>query len=459
MRLLHYSDIENAYDRPERIGRLAGLLNVRRSARGQDSSEDGQNSDDDRAVVVGTGDNVGPGVLAMETEGRQALDFFRAVEPDVETFGNHDFDFGPDALREVVRESPQTWVSTNIDGGDGVAPGSSSTTIIERGDESVGFVGVTDPKSSVPDSLAVSEPTEIAREAAADLRDAGVDWVVALAHVRGERLAAFAETDVDAILAGHVHEVYRDRIDGTLVVRPGANGRTVWEIELGEEIDATRHEISDAPLDESVAEQLRARMEAAGIAEVVGRAPESVVRARESCFAGERRIANFVADAYRWAADTDVGFFDTRMLRDGPPLAGEVTVADLRGLAPFEVPLCVLSVSGATLRELLGQAVATDERAERSPTPEAWWGHFAGAAVVWDRRAAAVRAIRIGDDPLDSEATYTVATTRYVVGTEEFPAVDSNHVESTWGVQYDALVEYGRSVGVDAELDDRIAVE
>jgi hypothetical protein len=28
-------------------------------------------------------------VLAMVTEAEQALDFFRAVEPDAETFGNH----------------------------------------------------------------------------------------------------------------------------------------------------------------------------------------------------------------------------------------------------------------------------------------------------------------------------------------------------------------------------------
>jgi 2',3'-cyclic-nucleotide 2'-phosphodiesterase (5'-nucleotidase family) len=64
--------------------------------------------------VAGTGDDTSPGVLALATEGRQSLSFFEAVEPDVETFGNHDFDYGPDATRAIVSASPQTWVSANV---------------------------------------------------------------------------------------------------------------------------------------------------------------------------------------------------------------------------------------------------------------------------------------------------------------------------------------------------------
>ncbi|WP_158056384.1 bifunctional metallophosphatase/5'-nucleotidase [Halorussus halophilus] len=444
MRLLHYSDVENAYDRPERIGRLAGLL---------------QSERDDSTVVVGTGDNVGPGVLAMETDGRQSLDFFRAVEPTVETLGNHDFDFELEATRRVVAESPQTWVSANIEDGEEVAPDTTSTAIVERDGETVGFVGVTDPGSSVPDSLTVSDPKLAVREATAELREAGVDWVVALAHVGDEQLERLTETDVDVILAGHIHREQRERSDGTLVVRPGANGRIVWEVELGEQISATRHEVPDAPLDESVAEQLRERMEQTGLAEVVGRAPEPLPRDREQNFAGETRIKNFVADAYLWATDADLSFFDTGMLREGDPFVGEMTVADLRGLAPFEAHLRTASVSGGTLRELIDQSIATDERAARHDTEVMWWGHFAGLTLVWDRDEKEIREIRIGGDPLDSEATYTLATTGYVLIADEFPALSWDDRESSWGVQYDALVEYAREVGVVAELDGRIVVE
>ncbi len=70
-----YSDVENAYDDPERIGRLAGLIDELR---------------DPGTLVAGTGDNTSPGVLALVTEGEQSLPFFGAIGTDVETFGNHD---------------------------------------------------------------------------------------------------------------------------------------------------------------------------------------------------------------------------------------------------------------------------------------------------------------------------------------------------------------------------------
>src|SRR6056297_535602 len=101
-RLLHYSDVENVYDSPERVGRLAGLL---RDLRAESPAE---------TILAGSGDNTSPGVLALVADGAQALDFYEVVEPDVATFGNHEFDHGLPALRRLVRESPQQWVSANV---------------------------------------------------------------------------------------------------------------------------------------------------------------------------------------------------------------------------------------------------------------------------------------------------------------------------------------------------------
>lgn len=78
LRLLHYSDVENAYDDPGRVGRLAGLL---------------QELEGEDALLCGTGDNTSPGVLALVTRGEQALTLFEAIKPDVATFGNHDLQF------------------------------------------------------------------------------------------------------------------------------------------------------------------------------------------------------------------------------------------------------------------------------------------------------------------------------------------------------------------------------
>src|SRR6056297_465856 len=99
VRLLHYSDIENLYDDAERAARFAGRL----------AELDGED-----ALVVGTGDNTAPGVVSLAARGRQTLDLVSAVGTTADTFGNHDFDYGPDETRELVAESQNTWVSANV---------------------------------------------------------------------------------------------------------------------------------------------------------------------------------------------------------------------------------------------------------------------------------------------------------------------------------------------------------
>ena len=446
LRVLHYSDIENAYDDPERVGQLAGTIEARR---------------DDRTVVVGTGDNTAPGVLALQTEGRQALDLFRAIEPDLETFGNHDFDFGPGPLRDLVADAPQRWVCANAHEADGEGrfAGADPTAVIERGGARVGFVGVIDPDtpaiSGVETSLATTDPVTAVREHLPRLRERA-DHVVVLAHLRAESERAIARLDgVDALLGGHVHEERCDRIDGTLCLRPGANGRVVWEVELGKRATATRHAVADGRIDESVAAALRDRMAETGLTEVVGTVAEPIVRERRRRYGGECRIANLVTDAYRWATGADAGFVQTGGVRDGPPLSGEVTAADLVGVSPFGGSVRVVALSGDELRELVAHSFAPEE-IERSHWRQ-WFGHFSGLRVRYHREEEEIREVRIGGDRPDPDAEYALATNAYAVETE-FGPLSPDRVVHEWGrPQYEAIVEYVRKEGLDVELDGRLS--
>ncbi len=74
-RLVHYSDIENVFDVPERAARLAGRI---RALSGPD------------AAVVATGDTTAPGVLSLVATGRQIIDFYAATDTALDTFGNHE---------------------------------------------------------------------------------------------------------------------------------------------------------------------------------------------------------------------------------------------------------------------------------------------------------------------------------------------------------------------------------
>jgi len=444
-RVVYYSDIENAYDDPERVGRLAGTIDALR---------------DDRTVVVGAGDDTAPGVLALRTEGHQSLDFFDAVEPDFETFGNHDFDFGTEPLREIVADSPQRWLSANVydDSGTNQFADADPTAVVERAGERVGFVGVTDPKTpeiaTGAADLTLTDPVAEVRDVLSDLRERA-DHVVVLAHLREENEREIAALDgVDAILGGHVHVERHERVDGTLLLRPNANGQVVWAVELGEEATATRHEVPDGPRHEGVAEALRNRMEATGLTEVVATVEDPIVRERDRRYGGECRVANLVIDAYRWATGADVAFVQNGSLRDGAPLSGAVTVADLVGVAPFGGELEVVPVSGAQLRDLVATVLAP----EGAPTGDGrkWWGHFGGLRIDYDPDANAVRDVRLEDGPLDPDAQLAVAANAFDVRADPTP-MDPDDAVASWDVQYEAIVEYARENGLDVELDGRLS--
>ncbi|WP_332899539.1 bifunctional metallophosphatase/5'-nucleotidase [Haladaptatus sp. CMSO5] len=446
VRLLHYSDIENIYDDPARAGRLAGLIDAQR---------------DEETLVLGTGDNTAPGVLSLVTEGRQALSLFRAIEPDAETFGNHDFDYGPEATLDVVRASPQTWVNANTWDGDdlfGKDDGVVPHTVVTVGDTHVGLFGVTDPAtpSLTPRAAALTftDPIEAAKEAVAALTEAGVDHIVALSHLGGRDEELAVSVDVDVILGGHIHTERIERIDGTLLTRPGVNGEVLLEVELDEKT-VTRHEVADGPRDNAVTDSLRSQLADAGVHEVVGHVTEPLERTERTAFRGESRVGNFVADAYRWAGGADVGLQNSGGIRSGPALSGDVTVRDLISLVPFDEAVAVIELTGEELEAVFEQANGGNVDFGE---PHWWHGHVSGARLVYDHAAGELASATVDGEPIDSEATYTLATTEYLLhASHEFPVLSAELQVDRLDTQYEVLAEYARTEGLAPTVEGRIS--
>jgi 2',3'-cyclic-nucleotide 2'-phosphodiesterase (5'-nucleotidase family) len=458
LRLLHYSDVENAYDAPERVSRLAGTI---RALDGPD------------ALVCGTGDTTAPGVLALQTRGEQAIDFYEAVGTSVETFGNHDFDFGPGRTLELVAASPQQWLSANVyhgpesdHAGDrfGVSVGVSPLAVHEVGDERVGFFGLTDP--STPDinphaaGLRFTDPVVEAERAVAELRERSVDYVVCLSHLgRGDEELA-ASVDLDVVLGGHVHSERVKYVDGTVLTRPGVNGRVALEVSLPDGA-VTRHLAEDGPVDEDFADALRTRFDTTGLTDLVATVSEPIARTEKTCFRGESRIGNFVADAYRWAAreaghaDPVVSLQNSGGIREGPPLEGEVTLADLISVIPFEEGVAVLELTG---EELLATLAEADTSVGFGDAEADWWhAHVSNVRLEYDHAAGELVSALVAGERVDPTATYRLATSEYLLHTQgEFPSLHEGMRVDTLDTQYEVLAAYARVVGVAPELEGRI---
>ncbi len=448
VRLLQYSDLENVYDDPMHAARIAGTVEMVRR-------EDGSNT-----FVLGSGDNTAPGVLSLASEGRQALDLYAAMDPDAETFGNHDFDYGPEATCGVVRDSPQTWVSSNarIDGERfGSSCGVVPWTVLEAGTERVGVFGVLDDATPslnpAAGNLSVSDPIQAARNAVEALRAEGVDFVVGLSHLGSRDEALASSVEVDAVLGGHIPSERIECLDGTVLTRPGSGGEVLLEVELPSG-SVTRHQVADSPVVESVAERLRARQAETGLDEVVAHVSEPIVRTEGRVFRGESRIGNFVADAYRHVAGADIGLQNSGGIRNGPPLVADVTVADLVSVVPFEEPVSVAALTGAELLEVIAGADGSGLAFAES----GWWhAHISGLEIVWDEAEGGLVEARVGGEPVDPDREYTVATTDYLFySDDEFPALEETHRVRTLDTQYEILAQYAREVGIDVEVEGRI---
>ena len=447
MRLLHYSDIENAHDDPVAIANLAGTIESLR---------------DDRTLVCGTGDDVAPGVLPLVSKGAIALEFFEAVSPDVETFGNHDFDFGLERAAEIVHRSPQRWLSANVRRIGEPFAGVDPWCVERVGDRTVGFFGVTDPTTpSIGDDgdLTFADPVAAAREAIEALRERGVDHVVALSHLgRGDdRLAATC--DVDIVLGGHVHSERIERIGETVLTRPGSGGGTLLEIDLptGE---VTRHDVTDGPIDADLAARYRDRLAEANLDTVVGHVSEPIARTDAEAFRGESRVGNFVSDAYRWAAmkalgtaPPVVGLQNSGGIRTGPPLSGAVTAADLISLVPFDEPLVVAELAGSELRSVFAEAADTPGFGEAD-----WWhAHVSGAELRYDHADGRLCGATVDGTPIDDTDTYRLAASGFLLSTDvEFPTLTRDHIVERLDIQYEVLIEYADVVGIDPTLEERI---
>ena len=486
VRLVHYSDIENVVDAPERAARLAGRI---RALSGPD------------AAVVATGDTTAPGVLSLVASGRQVLDFYAATDTRLDTFGNHEFDYGPDALRGLVADAPATFVSANVRDEAGEPFGRDEGVVpwatLEVDGATVGFVGVTDPATDslnpMAAALSFDDPVAAARDALAEMRTAvaergggedagaaapGLDYAVVLSHLGAGDDDLARALDVDAVLGGHVHSRRNEVVAGTRVVRPGVNGETVVEVELGGNASdgamadgsgdgaangagrpvpsAALHEPDGAAPAPGLEAALAERMAAADLDETVDVVDDPIERAGDVVHGGECRVGNFVADAFRWAHDADVGLSNAGGLRQGDPWAGEVTKADLISLIPFEEPVALASVTGAELHDVFREMAAPDVDFGEDD----WWhGHVSNAEVVWDADAELVLAATVAGEPIDPEARYTVAVSEYLLHSDhEFPTLAQRHRIDEADIQYEVLAAYAREHGIDPEIEGRIEI-
>jgi len=384
-----------------------------------------------RTLFVLAGDTLSPSPASSTLRGEQMIAGLNALGLDLATFGNHEFDFGPDVLRQRMGESRFVWLSANVlERGSGRPfGGAAAGHLADLGGVAVGFFGLTTGETAATSNpgpgVVFAEPLAAAREASRALRRDGARLVVAVTHLhmREDRaLAAAPGAGIDVILGGHEHEPLVAEEGRTLITKAGSDARylvqvDVWLDSRGGIVERSWafHEVSRRlPEDPEVAALVAAYATrlARALDAVIGRTTVPLEARRPRLRTGETNLGDFVADAMRARMRTDVAFVNGGGIRTDrivPP--GPLTRGDVHGLLPFGNIVMALELSGADLRSALEQGLAGLEREAGG------FLQVSGLRLTFDRRrapGARIVAVEIGGRALDPGARYTVAVANYL---------------------------------------------
>lgn len=375
------------------FARLATLIAKRKEAR--------QNLGP--VVVLDAGDySMGTAFGAAIRETGGELQLLSQMGCDATTFGNHDFDLGPDGLAKSIEVAAKagripSLVASNSDfsaqdatltdlqrlAKDGII---RRHVVIERGGMRFGIFGLMGKESvfytSGAGAIKFPDAIETAREMVKLLREKEqVDIIICLSHggldkgqdgrfTDGEdvRLAK-AVPGIDVVIGGHTHTALEEAIivnGHTPVVQTGKYGESLGELVLS--LDGGKLKVESYKLlpiddtivgDRAIAEEITKIQKA--VTEVVFASrgyrmdqPLAVApRDLPNTFtdiAASTLLANLVTDSFRKATKADIGFTANGLMRTGLTRgkSGVQTVYDVFAVAPLGAGV-VDTTAGSTL--------------------------------------------------------------------------------------------------------------
>jgi 2',3'-cyclic-nucleotide 2'-phosphodiesterase (5'-nucleotidase family) len=385
--------------------------------------------------------------------GRPVTDVYNTLDYAASALGNHEFDWGQDTLRAMMRRSRYEFLGANVrytDGRD--VEWIPDDTLVALGSVRVGVIGIittSTPQETRPSTIAglrFDDAAPIVDSLARQLRSRGADAVVVVAHAgaycrptcTGE-IITFAKrltAKVDAIVSGHTHSLVDTEVNGIPIVQARSSGAAiaVVDVPLLAGAGPATHQIRDV-ITGSVTPDPR-------VAPIVARATRAVAARTEHVEAtlttalSQHQTGELIADAVRSITHADVAFVNSSGVRTDLP-AGPVTYGRLFEVQPFGNGLFKIAVRGRDLREYLERRVhGTAQDAQMS-----------GATVVYDPRrpvGSRITEVRLADGSwLSDDQEYTVALNDYMVTNASFGfGAAAVRTQDLHMVDLDALVMY-----------------
>ena len=434
-------------------------------------------SQGDEVILVDDGDSIQGEPIGTMTKGEALVNLMGKIGYSVAIPGNHEFDYGMDQFLTLAKNAEFDYISCNFnkDGELIFDP----YVIRELDGVKVAFVGVTTPKtltSSTPRYFQNEEGEFVygflqdetgegvygaVQKAVDDARAEGAEYVVVMGHLGDEeecRPWTYADvitntSGIDVFLDGHSHDTEQVTVkdkDGKDVLRSACGtklacigycriaadgtittGLYTWNNKVAapallglnnKATDAVKEATKtlDAKLKETVASsEVTLTIYDPEAVDSNGKPIRMVRRA-------ETNLGDLCADAYRAQSGADVAFVNGGGVRVNIE-AGKITLNDILKVHPFGNAMCVIEVTGQQILDALewGARNVPGENGgflqvsglsyeihSYIPDPCKADENTMFAGIEGERR---VQNVMIDGQPLDPEATYTLASHNYML--------------------------------------------
>lgn len=390
-------------------------------------------------IVAHAGDTISPSLFSGFDQGAHVIDLTNRIAPDVFVPGNHEFDFGEEVYRKRMAEATFPVLAANLrDAGGNKLEGHEDVRHFTFEGVNIAVVGLTAddaPAKSSPGTLQIAPTVEMAKSMAPELRKAGADIVVAVAHAkRRQDIRMFNSGALDVLLSGDDHDLMIFYDGRSVLSEAMSDGEFLTAVDL--EITVTEKEgeprkvkwrprfrvvdTADVEPEPGVAARVAEYQEflSRELDVALGKTTTSLDSRKSTVRMGESAIGNLIADAVRARTGADIGLMNGGGIRGNKTYAAgsEITRRDVLTELPFGNKLAVVELSGADVKKVLENGVWYVGKSN---------GRFAqlsGVKIKVNANAVPgerITSAEIGGEPLDPAKTYTLATNDFTASGKE----------------------------------------
>jgi len=321
------------------------------------------------------------------TRGEAVVECMNRLGYDAAALGNHEFDFGVEALSRLMGQARFPFLASNVRDGDGRLGALRPFLVKTVSGVNVGIFGLLTPETREMvvgkniRGIEFEDERAAAQRCVRELRRRGAQVIVALTHCgwrgfspeKGSGDAALARSvkGVDVIIGGHSHTPFPDPqwVGDTMVVQAGS--RLGWVGKVRIDWDSASKKVSrmsyrliplrrdrwgeQAEMKAFVAEQRKKASAILGrdLDQVLGRAVTDITRNRS----GESLMGNWQTDVMRRRTGAQIAFQNSGGIRDDFR-KGPLLVRDVYYVSPFENTLVTMMLTGRQIRNILETSVS-----------------------------------------------------------------------------------------------------